>query len=173
MSFGRDIITQRDAIALRTAWAASVKRAAASVPGGIAPDDRQLGGELPAMPPSKDSWYRKLMKFIPGEAMGVYLGLDRAVQTVDSGKALWLALVLVLAILFNIAYLKRIWQVERNSQVAVSSLVLVAYVYATGGVFLELGIAVPEAQMVVLIATGAFLVFFEPPALATPDQSSE
>jgi hypothetical protein len=121
--------------------------------------------------PSPDSWNQRLLKFIPGEAMGLYLAIDRAIytagglQTADKKNllALWLALGLLAAIVFNVLYLKLIWRVARASQIAISTLALVAYVYATGGVFQPLGWAEPTAQMLVVIVVAAFLVFFKPP----------
>lgn len=169
MAARRDIVTRADVRAIRR----SLAKAAAEVDSSTGPPghdtDRPMGGELQLqvstdqVVPSPDTWQQRLMKYIPGEAIGVYVALDRAVQGAASQKAIWLGAVLACAVLFNIIYLRRVWHVQRRIHIIVSSAALVAYVYATGGVFDPLGWSNPVAQMVVLIATAAFLVFFEPP----------
>lgn len=170
---GRDILTVRDvvrirdrAMAERTALDAAPSEPLRKKLGGAAVD----GAAAPPVP-SPDSWNQRLLKFIPGEAMGLYLALDRAIYTAGGLQApdkknqlaFWLAVGLLVAAIFNVLYLKLIWRVARASQIAISTVALVAYVYATGGVFQPLGWAEPTAQMLVVIVIAAFLVFFKPP----------
>jgi hypothetical protein len=169
---GRDILTMGDVVRMRdralaerrsldTADASSRKKL-----GGISVS----GGGLQPVP-APDSWNQRLLKFIPGEAIGLYVAIDRAIYTAGSLQtaekkgllALWLAIGLLSVMIFNVLYLKLIWRVVRASQIAISTTALVAYVYATGGVFQPLGWTEPTIQMVVVIIIAAFLTFFKPP----------
>lgn len=169
---GRDILTVADVAWMRDRALAEHRQDADSGP----PARKKLGGTsaggegLPQVP-APDSWNQRLLKFIPGEAMGLYLAIDRAIYTAGGLQgadkkgllALWLAIGLLTALVFNVLYLKLIWRVGRASQIAISTLALIAYVYATGGVFQPLGWTEPTAQMVVVIVVAAFLAFFKPP----------
>jgi hypothetical protein len=165
----RDIITIQDVVALKEYAAADAGETARS------PGRRKLGPvvvDKTAVPliPEPDSWDQRLLKYIPGEAVGLYLALDRAVHTVHAleGEALafWLAIVLAISALFNVLYLRVIWRVKRNTQIAASTLALLAYVYATGGFFEPAGLACASVQMIVVILVTAFLIFFKPPGQA-------
>jgi len=172
---GRDVVTEADVAAQRE----RIARAAAARSTLEPPGDRLLGGGPAATPmpvPTDgvlvpDSWNQRLLKYIPAEAMGLYLALDRAVHTssaFDKGNhamllATWLATALAAAMLFNVLYLILIWQVRRATQIVVSTLALVTYVYGLGGAFEALGWADPSAQLISVIVIGAFLVFFKPP----------
>ena len=110
---------------------------------------RQPGVPTPPAPPSLDTWYQRLAKYIPAEALRLYLGLDRGLQSANIGNqglVISLGVVLVITMLFNVLYLRRIWKVARLSQVTVSTVALVAYVYVTGGVFKAANIAPPSCS---------------------------
>jgi hypothetical protein len=118
---------------------------------------------------SPDDRFQKLLKFIPSESIGLYVGLDGIIRTaVTDASALrfWLSLVLIICVLFTWLYLRRFWHITRLSQVAVSTAALVAYVFAIGGVFREFGFYRPWQSTLVLVITTAFLVFFTPPERA-------
>jgi len=86
---------------------------------------------------------------MPAEALSLYLGLDRGLQSANIGNqglVISLGVVLVIAMLFNLLYLRRIWKVARLSQVTVSTVALVAYVYVAGGVFKAANIAPPSCS---------------------------
>jgi hypothetical protein len=124
---------------------------------------------------SPDAWYARLVKLIPSEALSLYLALDRAVRPptnpeADAGLVYWLAACLAVCLLFNLAYLRRVWHVNRV-QLIVSTVALVAYVYVTGGVFDVLGWANPKAQSFVLIVTAAGLSLFKPPEVTKPSDA--
>ena len=75
---------------------------------------RQPGVPTPPAPPSLDTWYQRLAKYIPAEALSLYLGLDRGLQSANIGKqglVISLGVVLVITMLFNVLYLRRIWKV--------------------------------------------------------------
>jgi hypothetical protein len=172
----RDIVTTRDAAL------ANVGQVAPSRGGGLG----IAMGESRHNVVEPDSWYKRLMKYIPGEAVGLYVTLDRiaAAQTAADSTAIsssiankptydwvqigWLTAALLVAVVFNIIYLLRIWKLQRRVQIVVSTVALVAYVYSTGGVFAALGVAPPKVQAFVLIATAALLTLFEPPGQLRP-----
>ena len=174
---GRDIITVADVAALREAVAAA---RSGEVTGAGGRKLGPAGGGLGEMPspttevPRPDSWNQRLLKFIPGEAIGLYLALDRAVHSVgelqgDAQRfklAFWLAVVLAISALFNVLYLRLVWRVQRYTQISASTLALAAYVYAVGGAFEPVGLADPAVQMIVVILVATFLVFFKPPGQA-------
>jgi hypothetical protein len=173
----RNIITAEAAAAHNRVRAAEFRQAIqryAGEAGGreasLAPGT--LGGELPIDVQKPDTWYDRITKYVPAEAISAYLALEKSAQAAHpktlseqagwSEQAEWLALALAVSLLFNVAYLMRIAKVKSWVQVGVSSLALVAYVYANGGVFSALGIAYPIAQLFVLVITALLLTFFEP-----------
>jgi hypothetical protein len=178
----RDIITEADA-------ANAIARDARLRQDGnhdfmVAVDGIGQHGGAPSQNTQADAWYQRLMKYIPGEAIGLYVALDKLVLTLsqsadqtaatDSGQPLnwtliaWASAELLISLVFNVLYLKRIWKVQRLVSIVVSSIALIAYAYATGGVFTALHIAPPFAQVFVLIVTAAFLIFFQPPQPLNP-----
>ena len=44
------------------------------------------GVPTPPAPPSPDTWYQRLAKFMPAEALSLYLGLDRGLQSANIGN---------------------------------------------------------------------------------------
>jgi hypothetical protein len=115
---------------------------------------------------SPDDRFQKLLKFIPSESIGLYVGLDGVIRSAVSDTSsvrLWLSLVLIICVLFTWLYLRRFWHITRPSQVAVSTVALIAYVFAIGGVFREFDFYRPWQSTLVLVITTAFLVFFTPP----------
>jgi hypothetical protein len=115
---------------------------------------------------SSDDRFEKLLKFIPSESIGLYVGLDGLVRSAlsdNSSVRLWLSIVLIVCIIFTWLYLRRFWHVTRFSQVAVSTAALIAYVFAIGGVFREFPFYRPWQSTLVLVISTAFLIFFTPP----------
>lgn len=163
----RNVVTEEDARRIRESDAAQ-NEAGAKIAGG-----RRLGSPARSVlePAKPDSWNQRLLKYIPGEAVGLYIALDRAVRTSPSlqlgdthlALAAWLGAALLVAVTFNALYLWIIWKVDRVSQIAASTVALVSYVYAMGGMFEPLKWTDPTAQLVAVIVVAAFLVFFEPP----------
>jgi hypothetical protein len=171
----RNIITAQTAAARNRARAEEIERyvrEAGSRPTGLLAGS--LGGDLPIDLQKPDSWYERILKYVPVEAVSMYMALDKGVQSgwdkgIQSptqggsrGLVLWLAFALVCCVAFNIIYLIRVARVISRSQVTVSSLALVAYVYINGGVFAAAQLAPPIAQLFVLVLTGAVLIFFKP-----------
>ena len=118
---------------------------------------------------SADDRFQKLLKFIPSESIGLYVGLDGVLRSAvhdTPSVRLWLSFVLIVCIFFTWLYLRRFWHVKRVSQVAVSTVAFVAYVFAIGGVFREFDFYQPWQSTVVLVIITAFLVFFTPPGPA-------
>jgi hypothetical protein len=112
-----------------------------------------------------DEWYQRLMKYIPGEALSHYLTRDSLVRSasLQDKVAVWLGVVLAVAITFNLVYLVRVWRIRRLSQIAISTGALVVYVFAMGGVFKETMWWEPFQGALALVITTAFLSFFKPP----------
>ena len=186
----RNIITVEAAAAHNRARVAEVQhvlqrymREAGGRPTGLLPGT--LGGELPIDLQKPDSWYERILKYVPVEALSMYLALDKGIHSaLDTGihsanqeapaaLVLWLAAALACCVLFNIMYLVRILCVRSRWQVAASSVALIAYVYINGGVFEAITPAItpPVAQFFVLVDTGAVLIFFKPLPTAGAVQS--
>ena len=128
-------------------------------------------------PPDPDSRSERLLKFIPGEAIGLYLFLESAIKAAatppeSSGSGiisanekqilLWISL--GVALVFNWLYLLRVWKVQRSSQRLISCVALVVYVFAGGGAFATYAWYKPLYGTLALAIAGAFLIFApEPP----------
>ena len=128
------------------------------------PDDQMdLGGDATKQDPPAT----KLAKYIPGEALSLYLalaGVAAGAQLAEGSGPMWFAALIVLVVVFNILYLQRIWKVRRWSQIVVSSVSLIIYAFGTGGALVEtLSFYSPTVAAIAIIATTAFLAFFEPP----------
>jgi hypothetical protein len=165
----RNIVTRADAEKIREiAYAQNSANEGVGAP--------KLGSEKPMMGGAAsseikpDEWYQRLAKFIPSEALSLYLAAAGAVPSTQmdrESKIIWLLIVLAVAVLFNVLYLKRIWKVQRVSQVAVSSFALVIFAFSTGGELVRaLPFYEPWRGSLVLIFTTAFLAFFSPPEAA-------
>jgi hypothetical protein len=176
----RNIITVEDAAAYNRARVAEMRKAhdrSMTEGGGGGPSLGRgtLGGELPIDAQKPDEWYERVLKYVPVEAVSMYLALDRGIAASGEGsraRAGWLAVALMCCLVFNVAYLIRIARVASPWQVVVSTVALVSYVYVNGGVFEAIGLAKPIAQLFVLILTGAVLTFFKPPPLAAQASSA-
>jgi hypothetical protein len=178
----RNIITVEAAAAHNRARIAEVQhmlqrymREAGGRSTGLVPGT--LGGELPIDLQKPDSWYERILKYVPVEALSMYLALDKGAHSaLDKGShsalVLWLAAALACCVAFNVMYLVRIVGLRSGWQVGVSSLALVAYVFINGGVFEAVHVAPPVAQLFVLVVTGAVLIFFKPLPAAGAVQSS-
>ena len=106
------------------------------------------------------------MKYIPGEAIGFYLFLEGVIKTAVPTfpqNRIYLSIALLICLVFNWMYLRRIWKIRRRSQVLISSLALLVYVFASGGAFATFGWYTPWQGTALMGIAGAFLVFVEPP----------
>lgn len=82
---------------------------------------------------TQEQYLGKLLKLIPSEIVAAYMAIQ---GFVPDENAKW-GLTVVAALLFIITpfYLKRVQNVEKNSQVFVSTLSFIVWVYAIGGPF--------------------------------------
>jgi hypothetical protein len=157
----RNIVWEKD---IKAAWEKAEPGGPLRAPGGAPPV------------PNPDSRAERLLKFIPGEAIGTYLFLE---TTIRAGAAKppggnpilsaeeargWLWIALGVGLVFSWLYLKRIWKVKRISQVLISCAALVVYVFAAGGPFATYEWYKPLFGTFALGVAAAFLLFApEPP----------
>ena len=102
----RNIITAADAERLRKNFVASL--------GDRAFGERMLGEPgvpTPPAPPSPDAWYQRLAKYIPAEALSLYLGLDRGLQSANIGNQ---GLVISLGVATTLKYRTVSWCLPGN-----------------------------------------------------------
>lgn len=168
----RNIVTRADVAAAKRAAAEMAYTSSGDVDMGG--PDVSLGSKVKAAKP--DQWYEKLAKYIPAEALGLYIALDSFVRGSLERPGLgaeqrvelvsWLFVALAAAIAFNYAYMRRVWNVRRLFQIGASTLALIAYVIGLGGAFEAAGWTTPFHGGMVLILTTAFLSFVEPPGPA-------
>ena len=126
-------------------------------------------GAAPPPPPTPDKWYEQLVKYIPGEAISLYLAIEGVIKSAQmAGNELrfWLAFDLIICTIFAWAYLQRVWNVSRKSQIAVSTVALVAYVFALGGIFATFSFYHAWQGTIALVVTTAFLTLYPPPGPA-------
>ena len=114
-----------------------------------------------------DDWLQRLAKYIPSEAIGLYLAIAGVIPRSDAtgGNGLWwLGAVLLVSLLFNTLFLRRIWQVQRWFQIAVSNVALLVYAFAAGGTLIQqLPFYRESFGTLALVVTTAFLAFVSPP----------
>jgi hypothetical protein len=167
----RNIVTLADAERIREiAFARNAENKEAGAP-KLGSDRPMLGGagDGEAKP---DEWYQRLAKFIPSEALSLYLAAAGAIpsgQMDHENKIIWLAIVVAFSVLFNVLYLKVLWKVQRASQVTVSTFALIVFAFSTGGELVRaLPFYEPWLGSLLLIFTAAFLAFFSPPEASLP-----
>jgi hypothetical protein len=149
----------------------------------------------PPKPPEADSWYQRVLKYMPGEAVGLYLFLDNlcklefplpdkskyetaealaaAFTAVHEDQRPWLGAALAVALVFNWLYLWRIWKVQRVWQLVISCAALIIYVFAIGGVFATYSCYRPALGIGALAVGAAFLAFVEPPGPLAPSKQNQ
>jgi len=113
----------------------------------------------------------RITKYFPGEALAFFLAMAGIFnvenEQLSSNLLPWAVGIVFLSLAFNVLYLKKVWHVSRNSQIAVSTIALLIYIFATGG---ELISSIPGysgflASFALVVVT-AFLAFFDPPGPA-------
>lgn len=97
----------------------------------------------------------KLLKLIPTEIVAVYLAIQGIIPA-ESGK--W-GLIIVSLVLLIIApfYLRMVQKVEKTSQILVSSLSFVVWIYSMGGPFVHFNLHQPWIASVVLLLWTTFI----------------
>ena len=105
-----------------------------------------------------EKYLGRLLKLIPSEIVAAYLAIQGIVP-VDSRKWGLLVVSLVLFIITPL-YLRKIQKVEKISQIVVSSLSLVVWVYSLGGPFVLFNIHEPWISSVVLLLWTTFIPQF-------------
>lgn len=91
-------------------------------------------GALPPQAPAGDDYSTRVMKYIPGEAVAVYIGVDRVVREMGGEAALlWIAFLVILAL--TPVYLYRVQKVRAWPQLVVSTLAFAVWVFSLGGPF--------------------------------------
>ena len=142
----RTVVTRRDVAAARRAG--NDRR-----PGHEPPEPGLPLGEQP--PPVPDPYTMRLMKYIPGEVVAFYLALEGIAKTAEKllplQATLWVAFGLGLA--GTVLYLRRVAKVATWSQIAISALAYVAWVFAIGGPFEPIPWRAPAGAFAVVVFT--------------------
>lgn len=173
----RNVVTEADASRARRAAAQrnrpSTNIVAEAATERYAGEGEPMGGSGAGIDVQPDKWFERLAKYIPAEALGLYLTLAGLVTKDDVEKwgVVILSSVLIVSLVFNTLFLRLLWKVRRWSQIAVSGVALLVYVFATGGLIIQqLWFYEPRVGTALLVATTAFLCFFTPPqAPGEPD----
>lgn len=117
--------------------------------------------------PKPDQPIARLAKYIPAEALSLYLalaGIADSASTAPQNGQWWFYALAATTIVFNVLYLRILWHVSRWSQIAISCLALVVYAVATGGPLVQtIPVYTPLAGTIALTVMTAFLAFFQPP----------
>lgn len=91
----------------------------------------------------------RLLKLIPSEIVAAYMVLSGIIPS-DSAK--WGTLIVFIALLVLVPfYLKRIQNVQRNSQLMVTAISFVVWVYSLGGPFEVWGLYKPWIGSIILV----------------------
>jgi hypothetical protein len=74
------------------------------------------GSATDAAPTPTDQWFERLAKYIPAEALGIYLALEGIVRAQTSlsvnANRVWLGVTLLVAVIFGWFYLEHAWNVR-------------------------------------------------------------
>lgn len=173
----RAIITPADVEALRARAPAATppERSPATGPDDAVGAGVEAGTARSANAgPTADTWYERLLKYIPAESVALYLALEGIVRTPtlpERALQVWLAVVLAVCLLFTWLYLRRASEVApTTTQLLVSSGALVVYVFALGGFFATLGFWEPWQGTLLLVVSTAFLTLYVPPPVTTRER---
>src|SRR5262245_17374140 len=82
--------------------------------------DPKLGGSGV----QQDKWYEQLVKYIPAESLSLYLAIEGVIKSAQfdsQEQRIWLGLALLISLVFTWVYLRRVWKIQRLSQVAIST----------------------------------------------------
>jgi hypothetical protein len=166
----RNVITTTDAANARSRISQVSKQSVPATDGASNTIDKTrditLGGGIDT-DVRPDKWFERLAKFIPAEALSLYLALAGIIpeeHTKNRQGLFWLCAVLGVCLLFNALYLSLIWKVARGTQIAISCVAVVTYAFSTGGALVSnLSFYQPWIGTLVLIVVTAFLAFFTPP----------
>lgn len=167
----RNIITGTDAERARKAAYRRIeaRKAGEPQPNAVplrAGEPVPMGSELD-IDTKSDQWFQRLAKYVPSEAIGLYLALAGLFTPDEAARhgLLLLTTLVAVSVIFNTIFLRRIWRVRRWTQIVVSDVALLTFIFATGGLLIQqLSFYGPRTATVVLVVTTAFLVFIEPPS---------
>jgi hypothetical protein len=159
MGFNRNIIIQADVDRYMDPGRRNPKTLTASPPSGMVPalapahtaqaGAAPAGGVVAAAPaaitapggvavPSEDDYLTKVVKYIPPEVLAAYLFMAGVIDSNVTDKhdhAIWLGSLLVGVLVLTIPYDLRVLKIVRWSQIGMSVLGIVVYVFAVGGWF--------------------------------------
>ncbi|WP_037077776.1 hypothetical protein [Rhizobium sp. CCGE 510] len=158
----RNVITAKDALKANARARAAVdeKRKAE----GLSERNPRMGALPPSVKP--DQALARLVKFIPAEALSLYMalaGIAATAQPAENQALYWLTFLLFVTAIFNALYLYIIWNVRRGSQIFVSTISLIVYAVATNGPLVQQLKFPPIGSTLALTLVTAFLCFFQPP----------
>ncbi|MBV9599375.1 MAG: hypothetical protein JOZ87_21255 [Chloroflexi bacterium] len=124
---------------------------------------------------TKDDLYGRLLKFIPGPLLGVYVFVQNIVVSVKMSHSLRVVLALVVFVLIAalmVVFLRRQKHVRRWSQLAVMFGAFAVFAFSTNGPSQVFHWYKPWFGTVALGLAGAFLIAFNPRPLP-PDDINE
>lgn len=152
---GRTIVTQRDVAA-----AAQLK--------GVAPVGQVAAGGAGAA--TADDYVTRLLKYIPGEVIGVYTAVEGVAKTIQvnppypNGSLPWILFAVIL--IFGVVYQRYIAKITNWPQVIVSLFAFVLWVAANGGPFMTIDgykTAYASIALIVLVPLFPLLSRNDPP----------
>ncbi|MFL5538295.1 MAG: hypothetical protein ACJ8J0_04855 [Longimicrobiaceae bacterium] len=139
----RTVITQRDVAAMAARKAAP--------PADARDSGSASAGGRPTPPPGPvpvpDDYKDRLLKYIPGDVIALYVALDGIVSTVVAGGQVsvatlrWIILAFVAAV--TPLYLWRVAKVKKPAQIAISFVALLVWAFYLGGPFRTLSFYQP------------------------------
>lgn len=122
-------------------------------------------------PPTADDLVSKLLKFVPIPVLGLYLMAVGVVGSATEGSEQenWLLGLLVLFTLATLAFVKRVLHVQRGSQLLVSGVAFLVYVFAIGDWFATRSWYDPFQGTLALIAFALVALIYQPKELPVED----
>ncbi|MFN6516589.1 MAG: hypothetical protein RMY29_019075 [Nostoc sp. CreGUA01] len=114
----------------------------------------------------EDNYESKLLKYIPGEIVALYVTLDGIVKAAFNQQTsqeywFWLWLIFAILLISTPIYLWRVTKVRKKKQLVISTIALFVWVFALGGAFIAFSWYKPLYGAVILPLYTFFVAILE------------
>lgn len=132
---GRTIITEKDVQSTVTTFAEPFLKKASAL--NLKETDLDIKAAVATPTPEVDDYISKLLKYIPAEAVAVYLMLDGILRSLGDCRSVegWFWAALGVGLVGTPLYLWRLAKVTKKVQLFISTIAFAVWVFSLGGPF--------------------------------------